>query len=202
MLKKGCLGLVVAFIALAALGALLGDGAETSQASADAAPASRETGERPQREPSAPPRPGAHWRESIDVSPIDDSQNVYLSVTADRSIPNRYGGVAWPSLSIRCKENTTAAIISWGVYLGLDETRMITRVDSEPAQTRTWSISTSNNAVGRWSGGSAIPFVQSLFGHSELFAQITPYGENPVQARFNISGLEERIGPLREACNW
>ena len=155
---------------------------------------------RPARTPP-PPRPGTQWRQSIDVSPIDDSQNVYLRVSGT-PIPNRYGGVETPSMVLRCKENTTAAIINWEVYLGIDARPITLRIDSQPALNQRWSISTNYESLGRWRGGSAIPFIKSLFGHEKLYALVTPYGESSVSTTFDISGLEDRIGPLREACNW
>jgi type VI secretion system protein VasI len=41
-----------------------------------------------------------------------------------------------------------------------------------------------------------------MFGKSTMIVRITPFGENPFTATFNISGLEEAIVPLRQACKW
>jgi len=38
--------------------------------------------------------------------------------------------------------------------------------------------------------------------HDNFLTQITPYGENPVMATFDIQGLKEAIKPLRKACGW
>ena len=142
------------------------------------------------------------WSVSTKTSPIDDSTNVYMYVDADELIRDRYGNATRPSLWVRCAENTTSLFINWGVYLGLDETWMTHRIDDAKAVTSEWSVSTTNESVGRWRGGSSIPFIKGLFDRRTLLAQITPYGESPVIVTFNVSGLEEAVQPLRDACGW
>ncbi|WP_353223469.1 type VI secretion system-associated protein TagO [Salinisphaera sp. C84B14] len=139
------------------------------------------------------------WRVHTETSPIDDSTNVYLTVAATEAVPGRFGQTR-PTLWVRCLRNTTEVIVSWQLYLGLDETQMLTRLDKEKAETRTWSISTNNQSV--FYRGNDIQFTKKLFQHKKLLVQITPYGENPVMTTFNIGGLEESIKPLRKACHW
>ena len=142
------------------------------------------------------------WTTFKTTSKLDDSTNVTLRLEAEETIPNKLGlSRETPVLFISCRENTTLAYIDWGVF-GINETSMTHRVDKQKAQTRTWAISTDYEAVGRWSGGSSIPFIKSLFGHNQLLTQITPYGASPVTVTFEISGLEQAIKPLREECNW
>ena len=85
-------------------------------------------------------------------------------------------------------------------YLGLDETRMLTRLDKQKSKTKLWSISTDNKAV--FVRGSDIGFTKELMKHDKLLTQITPYGESPVMATFDIRGLTEAIKPLRKTCHW
>lgn len=139
------------------------------------------------------------WSIRSDKSPIDDSVNVYLSIQSKEPVRSGYNTVR-PSLFIRCSENKTNVFLNWGLYLGLDSTRMLTRFDSENATTETWSISTDNKAV--FVRGSDITFAKKMMSHDKLLTQITPYGESPVMATFPIAGLSEAIKPLRQACNW
>lgn len=139
------------------------------------------------------------WFISTDKSPIDDSVNVYLSIPSQEPVRSGYNTVR-PTLFIRCSENKTSIFINWGLYLGLESTRMLTRFDSNKATTKTWSISTDNKAV--FVHGSDIDFAKEMMNHNKLLTQITPYGESPVMATFTISGLSEAIKPLREACDW
>ncbi|SOC51452.1 type VI secretion system protein VasI [Chromohalobacter canadensis] len=139
------------------------------------------------------------WSVTTRRSLIDDSTNVYLSVQSEETVRSGYNTVR-PSLHVRCKENTTNVFLTWNLYLGLDETRMLTRFDKAKATTKTWSISTDNKAV--FVRGSDIGFAKRMMRHEKLLTQITPYGESPVVATFKIGGLSEAIKPLRNACHW
>lgn len=35
-----------------------------------------------------------------------------------------------------------------------------------------------------------------------MIVRFTPFNESPVTAKFNITGLEEAIKPLRDSCGW
>lgn len=139
------------------------------------------------------------WIVRKETSPIDDSVNVYLSVLSNETVFSDYKEVK-PSLYIRCAENKTSIFINWMLYLGLDETRLLTRFDKEKAKTSTWSISTDNKAI--FFRGNDIKYAKKLMQHEQLLTQITPYGESPVMATFDVSGLSEAIKPLRKACHW
>jgi type VI secretion system protein VasI len=144
-------------------------------------------------------RGSGKWSVRTDQSPIDDSLNVSVSVHSEETVRSGYNIVS-PSLFVRCAEKRTNVFLNWGLYLGLDSTRMLTRFDETPATTNTWSISTDNKAV--FVRGSDIAFAKKMMNHDKLLIQISPYGESPVMATFNISGLSEAIKPLREACSW
>jgi type VI secretion system protein VasI len=139
------------------------------------------------------------WRVQEGKSLIDDSINVYLTLVADDSVKSGYNTVT-PILFVRCAENKTDVYLAWDLFLGTDETRMLTRFDDEKAEKNTWSISTDHKAA--FFRGSDVDFSKTLMKHEKLLVQITPYGENPVMATFEIRGLSDAIKPLRAACHW
>lgn len=139
------------------------------------------------------------WLVQSDKSPINDSTNVFLSLDSEKALRSGYKTVT-PTLVIACSEGKTNVYINWDLYLGLQSTTMLTRLDKEKAVTKTWIISTDNKAV--FVSGSDVIFAKQLMVHQSLLAQITPYGENPVMATFEVGGLSEAIKPLRRACNW
>lgn len=138
------------------------------------------------------------WRVTRKTSPIDDSKNVILALDAEETIPGMVAP-AQPTLIVRCKEGKTELYIAWEVYLGLDETEVLTRVDDAPASTETWDISTDNSATFRREPTS---FIKHLLGHRRLLAQVTPYDANPALVTFELAGLDHAIAPLRQACGW
>lgn len=141
-----------------------------------------------------------NWITDIDKSEIDDTQTVVMFVNAEEPVHTSLLGRSTPSLVIRCQNNKTEVYIQWGAYLGLDTIETITRIDKEKATKKFWSVSTNNKSAFYPSGG--IAFIKSLLNKEKLFAQVTPYGENPVKVSFNISGLNEEISPLKTACKW
>lgn len=140
------------------------------------------------------------WSVLTENSKIDDSLTVILSIDSNEEIEGNLSiDKARPSLMVRCMENHTNVIISWNRYLGINSTTMTTRLDKDKAITQEWQLSTANDSVF---STSAITFAKSMFKKDKLLARITPYGSNPVTATFNVSDLEVKIKPLREACNW
>ena len=145
------------------------------------------------------------WTVRTETSVIDDSTSVFLSTEAEAPITNRFGQRQVPTMLLRCDENTTAATIYFGGHFMADIQGygdVTFRVDDRPAIERSLDVSTSNQHLGYWSGGQAIPFIKSLFGGKALLVRATPFNENPVTFTLPIAGLEEAIAPLREACHW
>lgn len=134
------------------------------------------------------------------TSPIDGSTSVFLSINSNDPILDRDGRSQHPSMVIRCAENSTDLYITWNAFIGSNEAQLLTRIDSEKAVKKYWSISTDNKTTLHPSG--TINFINSLLGKEALLVQVTPYGASPINTVFNISGLDEAIKPLREACKW
>ena len=132
-------------------------------------------------------------------SPIDDSVNVYVSITANETVKSGYNKVS-PELYMRCKENETNVYLTWNLYLGSEQIKMLTRFDKLKANKDGWAVSTDYKTV--FLIGSNIEYIKKIMKHDKLLTQITPYGESPVMATFDVSGLSEAIKPLRKACHW
>lgn len=139
------------------------------------------------------------WLVSESRSPIDDSITVTLMLDSANTIRTPYQTNISPIMVLRCSENTTNAYVNWDMFLGMDSTRVLTRMDKEKAKTRSWSLSTDNKAIF---APKNIAFIKSMFGHEQILIQLTPYSESPKMATFDIGGLEEAIKPLRKACGW
>lgn len=145
------------------------------------------------------------WEVRRDVSPIDDSVLVFMAVLSSEPIPARFGRDDYATLHLRCHENTTSLILGFaGNHMTSHQQygSVTLRLDDQPAQTRRMNESTNRRSLGLWRGGDSIPFIRSMFGHDVLTVRATPFGESPITTQFPITGLEEAIAPLREACNW
>lgn len=145
------------------------------------------------------------WTVQIETSPVDDSKNVFLQVTGINGIPDRLGRDGDITLTLACRENVTSAILHFGGHFMSDlgnAGRVTYRIDTKPAQTKSFSESNNHEALGLWNGGTSIPWIKSLFGGTKMYVEATPYSENAISDFLPIAGLEEAVAPLREACGW
>ncbi len=107
----------------------------------------------------------------------------------------------------RCKSDKTELYINWSDYLGNDSTSIYsdfklvtTRMGSSSAEENRWSLSTDSKAT--FSPGWGGDWIKRIAKIDEFVAQVTPYGENPVTAVFDVRGLREAASPLAETCGW
>lgn len=140
------------------------------------------------------------WQTSVTTSPVDDTKNVVLSLSSNDYIRTPFGETVAPTIYVACREKKTEVFINWDVYLGLEQTSMLYRLDKQKAVEKNWSISTDTKAV--FYKGSDIDFVRTLAKADKMYVRITPYNESPVSATFELSGLSDALKPLQEACGW
>jgi len=143
------------------------------------------------------------WRIRTEVSAIDDTTNVFLSLdakTAFRGWLDEEVG----TLMIRCKENRTQAYIITGMtaqsgYRRHDESQVTVRYDRNDA-VRIWmSESTDNKALFF---PNPISEIKRMVKHESMLFQFSPFNASPTMTTFEIAGLSEALVPLREACQW
>lgn len=146
------------------------------------------------------------WNVRTSKSDFKDTTDVAMTLQSENDVGcGAIYGSRPITLVLRCKENTTSAYLSTHCHLassfgGYDKVEY--RIDDKKAKTRSMDESTDSSALGLWSGRKAIPFVKELFGGEKLLVRFTPYGESPVTATFDITGIEEDVKQLRKECNW
>ncbi|EWH00466.1 hypothetical protein Q427_19380 [Halomonas sp. BC04] len=104
-------------------------------------------------------------------------------------------------------ENTTALYVEFNdQHMSSspyhDWGHVVIRIDSRDARTIKMSASTNNRLLGLFRGNRSIPVVRSMFGGEQLLVRATPFNGSPITVTFDIAGLEEKVQPLRQACNW
>lgn len=143
------------------------------------------------------------WRVEKEISSLDDSTNVYLSIKAN-DIVKGWLDQYTPTLQIRCKENTTDAYVVVGMSVantyGQYNTAEITlRFDKTKAFDVQMDKSTDGEAVFF---RQPIQVIKQMMKHNRLLFQFTPFNSSPAITTFDLTGLSETIKPLREACGW
>ena len=147
------------------------------------------------------------WDVRIETSAFDDTTTVFISVNSEEPLTCGHGlnGGQPATLMLRCTENTTSMFLATDCHLASGHGgygNIDLRIDDEAAFDLSFEASTNNRALGLWNGGRAIGPIKRLLGADRLLMRFTPYAENAQTVKFPISGLDEAIIPLREACNW
>lgn len=157
------------------------------------------------KELQPPSESSGKWHISIDKSKIDDSSTVMAILFADEPVAGRFSRTATPALILRCLENVTSMYINFdGLFMSDTQNygKVTFRVDKRPAFVKGMSASTSNKALGLWSGGSAIPFIKGLLGGTTLVVRAMPFNESARTMEFSIKGIEAAIEPIKKECKW
>lgn len=119
-----------------------------------------------------------------------------------------------PSLVIRCKSGQTTFLVDWWRFISngdeftsgdLTVQMHIVkyRIDDGPISEETWIMSTDFQATIAWYGSpSPQDLVLRLLRAHQIVFETLPFGDNPVQAKFNVDGLDKVIGKVASACQW
>jgi len=147
----------------------------------------------------------SQWSLRSEKSDFKDTTDVYLSTDSADAVACGFQGSQPITLFLRCTENTTALILTTHCHVAsgfYGYGKVEYRLDNQKAQKRNFDASTDNSSLGLWNGRAAISLIKSMLSAETLLVRFTPFNENPVSARFNISGLEQAIEPLRKSCKW
>lgn len=145
----------------------------------------------------APAAPVGKWDVSKKVSKLDDSENVILLLEADIPVTNKFNETYPPKLLLTCREKSLDAYIGWNTFVHTESTAVTTRIDSAPAVTKHWSVSTDYKVTF---APQPLRFIKSLVGHQKLVVRVVPYGDAPLLTEFDLTGLDQHIKTLYDAC--
>lgn len=147
-----------------------------------------------------------NWEVKSDVSALDDSKSVFVSLSSENQIPTVYTLSSGPAiLLLRCQEGTTSVLFGFMDHFMADIQgygRIDFRIDAAKGSRLSAEADTSNKFLGLWSGKRAIPFIKSLFGAKKLLIRATPFNEAPLEVTFNVTNTEPAVAELRKACRW
>jgi type VI secretion system protein VasI len=146
------------------------------------------------------------WAVDQASSPINDMTNVDLSVSSEHPVPAKFGGALRLKLAIRCREGKTSLAVHFGDHFMTsskygDWGKVTYRVDRRAAAEALW-VHSPDNAELVIQGPPAIELATSMVSASNFLIRAVPFGEMPLTASFDVSGLENAIAPLRTACAW
>ncbi|HEX5775924.1 MAG TPA: hypothetical protein VFX95_04505 [Caulobacteraceae bacterium] len=145
-----------------------------------------------------------NWSVNEEVSPLDDSRNVYASVDATNKIKGWLSSER-PSLMTRCKEGKLEAYIDTKSQLTSDydlyegqRTRVKYRVGTAPTVTVWASESSDGNAFFI---PSPRTFISQLRGADRFVVEYTPFQAGMGTATFSITGADAALAKVLAACS-
>ncbi len=146
------------------------------------------------------------WRVRTEKSPMDDVTNVYVSLDADEAIKG-WLSEETPTLVLRCQKKKTEVYFDahmqvdakYSVYGSTGSVRI--RFAQQKAETFHFPTSTDGQALFVMYP-DPISFIKRILKHQTMMVEFTPFNRGPVTTTFNLSGLDSKIGQLREVCGW
>ena len=150
--------------------------------------------------PSPTPVPDAEtgaWSVApIEVDLMTDDRRALVSLAAGGGVT----GSGQPiTLTIACMDGSTELTAGWGWDLGSE--RLIDveqRIGDGHVTTERWFIVGDGTAYG----GVDTSFIESLYGETRLVLRLMTNGYGQSTAVFDISGIENAVAGVREACGW
>ncbi len=158
-----------------------------------------------QMELSSSAKSEAYWEVVLDATEEAGTDHVFMGLpSSDAIVCAGAGELKKLYLALRCIEDTTIAYLTSRCSLlsGQNGTNLTYIIDETAPSKAYFELSDDETAIGLWKESVAISFIKQLLDSKTLLVRFTPYGDSPVSARFNTTGLREAIKPLREACNW
>ncbi|WP_172332781.1 type VI secretion system-associated protein TagO [Mangrovicoccus sp. HB161399] len=137
---------------------------------------------------------------------ITDQPEVHLSSQSVAPVQCSRFDAETVKLTLRCRNNTTSLLITGNNCHFADHEaiyrKIIFRADGNYAFSATGSASTDSRTIGLWTGPAAVPVIKNFLSADQLLIRFTAYASNTATAEFNVSGLDDAIGQLRETCHW
>jgi len=140
------------------------------------------------------------WRlRDEDPSPIDDSPTILLSKTS-RTSNTCHWGDGRSTLTIQCREGQTEFYFSLnGCVIPSVKPTGIVRVGTSTAAE--YELRGRDQFFAIEDKSKYLPLVRDMLSAERLVFRTTPFSDLQQTIVFDITGLEEAITPLREACH-
>ncbi|HEY8190552.1 MAG TPA: type VI secretion system-associated protein TagO [Micavibrio sp.] len=137
------------------------------------------------------------WKVSLERSPIDDSENVFMTLKGNDYVEAQNDQYIQPSIVLRCKEGKAQGYIVWETPLGEKEAPVKVRLGKDDMQVENWVLSSDAQAA-------FVPdidhFITKLKDYETLFVEISPGIADPISSTFDLRGSAVALEPLLKAC--
>lgn len=136
---------------------------------------------------------------------MTDARSVGITRPSDNLYVAPHGQEMPAILLLMCKDHLTLAVVSFDGLVaeaGLgNAVKVQHRIDGAPAQEEIFISIGGPSQVGV-TGKYAIPWIKALLQGRRLLVRVPMHPSSHTDFEFDLSGLDEAIKPVREACGW
>jgi type VI secretion system VasI family protein len=153
--------------------------------------------------PEAAPDPGI-WINRVSKDAMSDFENSVWVVGSSTEISSQLGiNNVTPTLFARCSDSKTNVFVNWDRFItsgGVDNEQQVSyRIDDKKVVRTDWLMSTDFEATF---SNNAVALLKALKGGKQLRVSTIPYGDNEVQASFDITGIDVVVADIAKRCGW
>lgn len=150
------------------------------------------------------PSPQGKWDVHVRTSEMDDSKTVVLALDSENRVENWLSQTKRARLLIRCQENRTSAYVNTGMQanpeLGnYNQAHARIRLDKDEPKRVNMSESTDGEALF-FPGSTRYP--KMMEGKTKMLFEFTPFNQSKVHFEFDLTGIDEVLPQVKEACGW
>jgi hypothetical protein len=134
------------------------------------------------------------------TSALDDSKSYVAMLESTNDVPNAIGRVEHATLLIRCKAGRLVAYVALPRYFGSSPVAVAWKLDARPIAHETWDISSSGTAVGFFDPVPTKQLITRIRGAHRFVLQAAPYEAGPIEAVFDLDGIDAVAEHALAAC--
>jgi type VI secretion system protein VasI len=138
------------------------------------------------------------WILKESTSPVTGAKTALIYVMGDNTSTKYIGTL--PLLYIRCQDKQMDIFIDFAAYLGSSNNMISYKIGADAFKSERWLASDSGTAL--FYPANVKDFSQSLFNKNSFAAEAQSYSNGKMTGVFDISGVENAITPVRQACGW
>ena len=147
------------------------------------------------------------WFVETDTDPMTDKKRVYVSLLANNALMkgNDWSTLEEPMITFRCENNTTDFLIDFKQPLSPEygnALRRTTKFRLDDKAAFNVSLNTAQGNLRVYFVSNPVPTIKKIAGNNKMLVSYQAHRQGEQVLEFDISELENRIKPVREACNW
>ena len=146
------------------------------------------------------------WKIDVHLSKLDARSTVATaSLSSIGTVSNTIGRDEHVLLVIRCTGGgDVKTYIAWPFFIGTDNATIKYKIGDEPVREEFLGLSEDGTAIGYWETNDASNFAVKLFSrhldHKHLVVGVSPHGQVPVEAEFDLAGSIAAYIKIADAC--